>query len=116
MYEERHILNFDESPDKDELNKVSSWVRYHKRDYKIIVNDCLDRLSEFDNDINILATVSQLIIDKDIDINRSLIVPLSFYIEKDFPQLKGKLNRKFSKDNYLTNRQMFLLMGNLLSG
>ena len=116
MYEERHILNFDESSDKDELNKVSSWVRYHKRDYKIIVDDCFGRLSEFDNDINILATVSQLIIDKDIDINRSLIVPLSFYIEKDFPQLKGKLNRKFSKDNYLTNRQMFLLMGNLLSG
>lgn len=115
MVADREITQLNERPSKDELNKVSAWVRYHSRDYKIIVDECLGLLQDANQLINITSLISQLIIDEDIDIVRSLIYPLSFYLENDIPELKGKFNRQIKKHNYLSGRQMFLLFNNLIS-
>lgn len=102
-------------PNDDDLRKVASWIRFHKKEYKIIVDKCLDSVNEGNKNVDFEILVARLVTIHKVSIKYDLIFPLKKYIESEYPELNNRLMFGKKPELNLNKCQLMMLVSQLLT-
>lgn len=101
-------------PSDDDLRKVASWIRFHSKEYKLIVRKCLELLDEGNVSIDFEILVVRLITMHKVSIKYDLILPLKHHIESEFPELDNRLIFGKKAELNIGKGQLMMLISQLL--